>query len=75
MARRLERPVRGEGRLLVGVCAALADRFGVSRFLVRLVFVVFGFVGAGEIAYLALWVIIPKAEPRSRRGWQERRNR
>lgn len=56
----LVRPVRGQGRILVGVCAALADRFGISRFLVRLLFVIFGFVGAGELAYLVLWIIIPK---------------
>lgn len=56
----LVRPRRGQGRLIAGVCAGLADRFGISRFLVRLLFVVFGFVGAGEIAYIALWIIIPK---------------
>jgi phage shock protein C len=61
MATKLERPPRGQGRILAGVCAALADRFGVSRFLVRLIFVIFGFVGAGEIAYIVLWIIIPKA--------------
>jgi phage shock protein C len=58
--KQLVRPVRGDGRMLVGVCAALANRFGISKFLVRLLFVVFGFVGAGELAYLVLWIIIPK---------------
>lgn len=61
MARRLERPVRGKGRIIAGVCAAIGDRFGISRTFVRLVFVVFGLVGAGEIAYLILWVLIPSA--------------
>jgi phage shock protein C len=61
MAHRLERPVRGKGRVIAGVCAAVADRFGISRTLVRLVFVITGFVGAGEIAYLLLWLIIPSA--------------
>jgi phage shock protein PspC (stress-responsive transcriptional regulator) len=58
---RLERPSRGHGRLVAGVCAALADRFGISRFLVRVLFVVFGFVGAGEVVYLVLWIVVPKA--------------
>jgi phage shock protein PspC (stress-responsive transcriptional regulator) len=58
----LERPGPGGGRIIAGVCAALADRFGVSRFLVRLAFVIFGFVGAGELAYLVLWVLIPRAD-------------
>lgn len=61
MASRLERPVRGKGRIIAGVCAAVADRFGLSRFLVRLVFVTFGLVGAGEIAYIVLWILIPSA--------------
>jgi phage shock protein C len=64
MARTLSRPPRGEGRLIAGVCAGLAERFGVSTFLVRVAFVIFGFVGAGEIAYIVLWILMPK---RSRR--------
>jgi phage shock protein C len=66
MAKKLQRPRRGKGRVIAGVCAALADRFGVSRFLVRVVFVIFGFVGAGEIAYIVLWIIIPNADRRRR---------
>lgn len=58
----LERPPRGEGRVIAGVCAALADRFGISRTLVRFGFVVFGLVGAGEIAYLIGWIVIPRAD-------------
>jgi phage shock protein C len=67
MARALARPPRGQGRMIAGVCAGLAERFGVSTFLVRLVFVIFGFVGAGELAYVVLWIIMPTA-PRSARG-------
>lgn len=54
----LTRPRRG--RWIAGVCAALAERFGVSKALVRLGFVLFGLFGVGEIAYIALWIIIPK---------------
>ncbi len=60
--RKLERPPRGQGRVIAGVCAALADRFGLSRTLVRFLFVIFGFVGAGEIAYLVAWIIIPRGD-------------
>jgi phage shock protein PspC (stress-responsive transcriptional regulator) len=38
----LQRPARRDGRAIAGVCAALAARFGVSRFLVRTLFVIFG---------------------------------
>jgi phage shock protein C len=48
------------GKIIAGVCAGIADRFGVSTFLVRLAFVIFGFVGAGELAYIVLWILMPK---------------
>jgi phage shock protein PspC (stress-responsive transcriptional regulator) len=48
------------GRVIAGVCAGIADRYGWSRGLVRLVFVLFGLFGAGELAYILLWVLIPK---------------
>lgn len=48
------------GKLIAGVCAALAARFGLPKFLLRLGFVVFGLVGVGELVYIALWIIIPK---------------
>ncbi len=57
---RMTRPRRGEGRMLVGVCAAVAESTGVSVTLVRLLFLVAGFVGAGEIVYLVLWILLPK---------------
>lgn len=58
----LQRPPPGRGRMIAGVCAALADRFGVSRTVVRFAFVIFGFVGAGELAYIIAWIVIPGAE-------------
>lgn len=59
MTTALVRPRRG--RILGGVCAALAARFGLPKFLVRLGFIIFGLVGIGELAYIALWIMIPKA--------------
>lgn len=58
--RTLQRPPRGQGRIIAGVCAGLADRFGISTFLVRLLFVIFGITGAGELVYIILWILIPK---------------
>ena len=57
---RLTRPARGDGRVLVGVAAAVADGLGLSRTLVRALFLVFGLVGAGEVVYLVLWLLLPK---------------
>ncbi|KNH18246.1 phage-shock protein [Arthrobacter sp. ZBG10] len=58
MATSLVRPRRG--KIIGGVCAALAARFGLPKFLVRLGFVIFGVVGIGELVYIILWVLIPK---------------
>lgn len=49
-----------DGKMIAGVCAGLADRFGISRTLVRIAFVIFGLVGAGELAYIVLWILMPK---------------
>jgi phage shock protein PspC (stress-responsive transcriptional regulator) len=55
---RLVRP--RHGKMIAGVCAGLANRFGVSTGTVRLIFVLFGLFGAGEIAYILLWILVPK---------------
>jgi phage shock protein C len=56
---KLDRPRRGEGRVLVGVCAGIAQHYGFSPFLVRLIFVILAITGASEIAYLILWLLMP----------------
>jgi len=57
--RRLERP---EDRIIAGVCRGLGDHFDVDPVLVRIAFVVLTVVGgAGILAYLVLWVIMPAA--------------
>lgn len=55
----LTRPVRG--RIIAGVCAGIADHYGWSRGTVRVLFVLFGLFGAGEIAYIILWIVMPRA--------------
>ncbi|QTG81413.1 PspC domain-containing protein [Arthrobacter crystallopoietes] len=49
------------GKMIAGVCAALAARFGIPKLLVRIGFVIFGLVGIGELVYILLWIMIPKA--------------
>ena len=61
MASTLTRP--RNGKVIAGVCAGIADRFGLSPFLVRLAFVLSCILpGPQFIAYLVLWVIMPKRE-------------
>ena len=57
---RLTRPARGDGRVIAGVAAAVADGLGLSRKLVRVLFAVAGLFGAGEVLYLVLWLLLPK---------------
>ena len=50
-----------DDKWIAGVCSGLANRFAMSTGLVRLLFVLFGLFGAGEIAYIVLWVLMPKS--------------
>ena len=54
----LVRPSRG--KIVAGVCAALARRFDLSPTLVRLVFVLSMLLPGPQIlAYVVLWIVIP----------------
>jgi phage shock protein PspC (stress-responsive transcriptional regulator) len=56
----LVRPRRG--KVVAGVCAAVADRYGLSRTGVRVAFVVSCLLpGPQFVAYLIGWLVIPKA--------------
>jgi phage shock protein C len=47
--------------MIAGVCAGLAHRFGLPVWFVRLAFVLSTILpGPQFIAYLVLWVIMPK---------------
>ena len=54
----LSRPRRG--RIVAGVCAAIARRFDLSPTLVRVLFVLSMFLPGPQIlAYIVLWIVIP----------------
>lgn len=51
------------GKMIAGVCAGLADQFGVSVTALRLAAVLFTlFGGWGIIVYVILWIIMPYKE-------------
>ncbi|MEW1723115.1 PspC domain-containing protein [Streptomyces sp. NPDC093109] len=59
-----------EGRMLGGVCAALARRFGTSANTMRLIFVVSCLLpGPQFLVYLALWVLLPGEKKASSTSW------
>lgn len=50
-------------RRIAGVCGGIADYLGMDAAMVRILFVIFTFVGSGSpiLVYLALSIILPKA--------------
>ena len=62
------------GRMIAGVCAGLADLFGISVTLVRFAFAL-GFVFSGGlflILYLIAWISMPSEQPVFERPGAER---
>lgn len=56
------------GRLIAGVCAGLAARFGWNANVVRLIFIVSCLLpGPQFIAYIVMWIVIP-SEPGAARS-------
>jgi phage shock protein C len=57
--RRLERPAE---RVIAGVCHGLGNYFDIDPVVVRIVFVILtAGGGAGVLAYLILWIVMPTA--------------
>ncbi|MFI8518400.1 PspC domain-containing protein [Streptomyces sp. NPDC085481] len=49
-----------DGRMIGGVCAALARRFGISATTMRVIFLASCLLpGPQFLLYLALWVLLP----------------
>ena len=60
MARSTELVRPRNGRLIGGVCAALARRFGMQPWQVRLLFVVSCLLpGPQFLIYIVLWIVLP----------------
>lgn len=56
----LSRPQHG--KRIAGVCAGLADRFGLGRGLTRFLFILSCLLpGPQVVIYIVLWIIIPKS--------------
>jgi phage shock protein C len=53
-----------DGRMVAGVCAGLADYLGTDVTLIRVIVAAFAIVtgGAGILAYLVAWAIIPEED-------------
>ncbi|WP_326699466.1 PspC domain-containing protein [Streptomyces sp. NBC_01754] len=59
-----------EGRMIGGVCAGLARRFGVSAGTMRVIALVSCLLpGPQFVLYLALWVLLPSEKHSSTTAW------
>ncbi|MGW1411360.1 PspC domain-containing protein [Streptomyces sp. NPDC002403] len=59
-----------DGRMIGGVCAALARRFGISAGTMRVIFLVSCLLpGPQFLLYLALWLLFPSEETSSATSW------
>ena len=57
-----------EGKAIAGVCAGLAEQFGISVTIIRLAFLLGTLIGGGMglVIYLVLWVVMPYRPSASR---------
>ena len=52
-----------QGKVIAGVCAGLAQRFGWNANVVRLLFLLSCLLpGPQVLAYIVLWVVVPKED-------------
>ncbi|MUL40586.1 PspC domain-containing protein [Streptomonospora sp. PA3] len=50
-----------DNKVIAGVCGGLARRFGLSPFLVRVLFVLSCLIpGPQVLIYIALWIVMPQ---------------
>ncbi|MFJ4689940.1 PspC domain-containing protein [Streptomyces sp. NPDC088766] len=67
MSSSLARPTHG--RMIGGVCAALARRFGTSATTMRVAFLLSCLLpGPQFLLYIALWIFLP-SEDKARTAW------
>ncbi|MGW2211130.1 PspC domain-containing protein [Streptomyces sp. NPDC001781] len=64
----LARPTHG--RMIGGVCAALARRFGMSAGTMRVIFLVSCLLpGPQLLIYIALWILLPSEDKARTTAW------
>lgn len=54
---------RSNNKMIAGVCAGLAEYFGIDPTIVRILYVLMVlFAGFGILLYVILWIVMPKSE-------------
>ncbi len=58
-----KRLTRSDQKMIGGVCAGIAEYFGLDPTIVRILYVLMVFfAGFGILLYLILWLVMPKKE-------------
>ncbi len=53
---------RSSDKMIAGVCAGLAEYFGIDPVIVRILFVLLALAGGpGLLLYIILWIIMPES--------------
>lgn len=52
----------GDDRMVGGVCAGLSKYFDIDSLWLRIIFMLFLFVGGGFLLYIILWMVMPEAK-------------
>lgn len=53
-------------KIIAGVCGGLGEYFSIDPVIIRLIFVVITLLGgAGVLAYIVMWIIVPEAGQKS----------
>ncbi len=48
---------------IAGVAGGIAEYFGMDPALIRIAFVIATFMGFGVLAYIVLWIVLPRGTP------------
>ncbi len=52
---------RSSDKMIAGVCSGVAEYFGIDKSIVRIIWAFLGiFYGAGLLAYIIAWIIMPE---------------
>jgi len=65
MAKKVKRLLRSKkNRVIAGVCGGIGEYFNVDPTIIRLIWVILTLVsmGAGILAYIIAWIIIPEGK-------------
>ncbi|HIE04312.1 MAG TPA: PspC domain-containing protein [Candidatus Latescibacteria bacterium] len=62
---------RSRDRRIAGICGGIGEQLGMDPNIVRLLWVLGTLLslGAGVLAYLLLWALLPKVEHKGEAGW------